>query len=527
MAKLSPADVIKRADKAWLKKDEFRSLYQEAYEYAVPHRSLYDGAYESGVGGQKKMNRIFDSTAINSTQRFANRMQAGVFPAQSKWSRLEPGPDVPADKRDAAQAVFDVYNERMFTVMRTSSFDIAIGEFLLDLGVGTACMLIQPGVGAETITYTAIPEALVAIEEGPGGKVEAIHRKPKVKAENIKVQWRDAKISKELAKLIEDKPTDEVEFCELTRYDHDDGYWYYCVVWKQEKEFVVERRKRYSPWVIARYMKNSGEVYGRGPVITALPDIKTLNKTLELLLKNASIGVAGVYTGADDGVLNPQTVRIIPGAIIPVARNGGPQGPSLMALKAAGDINLTQIIINDLRMSIRAALLDDSQPLDTQAPRSASEYIDRAQKLAQNLGSAFGRLINETLVPIVSITLAVMDERGVIDLPLKVNGLEVKVVPIAQIAMAQYSKEIEALMNFAMVSAQLDQLPASHIKKDAAKDYVADRMGIPMSVRLNQEERRQIAEEQAAQQAQVAEQIAPAAGQAVGAEIAGEMKKAA
>ncbi len=121
--------------------------------------------------------------------------------------------------------------------------------------------------------------------------------------------------------------------------------------------------KKMSPWVISRYMKVAGEIYGRGPLITALPDIKTLNKTKELLLKNASLAVAGVYTAADDGVLNPNTVKIVPGAIIPVARNGGPQGPALLALPRSGDFNVSQLIINDMVQNIKRILLDECQPL--------------------------------------------------------------------------------------------------------------------------------------------------------------------
>jgi hypothetical protein len=86
------------------------------------------------------------------------------------------------------------------------------------------------------------------------------------------------------------------------------------------------RRMKSSPWIVARYMKVAGEVYGRGPLVTAIPDIKTLNKTLELLLKNASLSIAGVYTAADDGVSEPADHPHAPGAIIPVARNGGPTG---------------------------------------------------------------------------------------------------------------------------------------------------------------------------------------------------------
>src|SRR3546814_6808214 len=52
----------------------------------------------------------------------------------------------------------------------------------------------------------------------------------------------------------------------------------------------------------------------------ALPDIKTANKVVELILKNASIAVTGIWQADDDGVLNPATVRLVPGAIIPKAQ---------------------------------------------------------------------------------------------------------------------------------------------------------------------------------------------------------------
>ena len=42
-----------------------------------------------------------------------------------------------------------------------------------------------------------------------------------------------------------------------------------------------------------------------------------------MILRNASIAIAGVYTARDDGVLNPNNIRISPGSIISVASNGG------------------------------------------------------------------------------------------------------------------------------------------------------------------------------------------------------------
>jgi hypothetical protein len=493
--KLTVEQLLKRHQLAQTRKENFRDLYEDAYEFALPQRNLYDGYYEGKVGGRRKMNRVFDSTAINSTQRFANRMQSGIFPPQRKWCKLEPGSDVPNERKIEVQQALDIYNEKMFAVLKQSNFDIAIGEFLLDLSVGTAVMLIQPGDAINPINFIPVPQYLVAFEEGANGQVDNVYRRMRIKGESIQQQWQDAEIPADLKRKIDDKPTEEIELIEATVYDYDRGDYCYHVIHKESKSELVYRRKKTSPWVVSRFMKVAGEIYGRGPVISALPDIKTLNKTLELLLKNASLAITGVYTAADDGVLNPQTVRIVPGAIIPVARNGGPQGESLRALPRAGDFNVSQIIINDLRMNIKKTLLDESLPPDNMSARSATEVVERMKELAQNLGSAFGRLINETMIPIVQKTLEVMDQSGLITLPLEVNGLEVKVSPTSPLAMAQNMEEINSIMQFSQIAQAMGPEGMLAIKSGELLDYIADKMGVPAAIRTTPMERQQMMQE--------------------------------
>ena len=442
------------------------------------------------------MNRVFDSTAINSTQRFSNRLQSGIFPPQRKWCKIEPGNDIPPERKTEVQSVLDVYNEKMFAVIKQSNFDIAIGEFLLDLSVGTACMLVLPGDDVSPINFIPVPMFLVSYEEGANGQVDKVYRKMRMKGESITQQWKDAELPEIVKQRIDDKPTDDVDLLEATTYDAERGDWCYHVIDTVSREELVYRRMKSSPWVISRYMKVAGEIYGRGPLITALPDIKTLNKTLELVLKNASLAISGVYTAADDGVLNPQTVRITPGAIIPVARNGGPQGESLRALPRAGDFNVSQIIINDLRMNIKRILLDESLPPDNMSARSATEVVERMKELAQNLGSAFGRLINETMLPLVSRVLQVMDERGLIDLPLRVNGLEVKVTPVAPLAMAQNMEEINSVVQFLQLTQSLGNEGALAVKMGDLIDYLGDKLGVPAALRTSAAERAYLIEEQ-------------------------------
>ena len=84
----------------------------------------------------------------------------------------------------------------------------------------------------------------------------------------------------------------------------------------------------------------------------ALPDIKTANKVVELVLKNASIAVTGIWQADDDGVLNPATVELVPGTIIPKA--GGSSG--LTPLETPGRFDVSEIVLESLlgRTDLRA-----------------------------------------------------------------------------------------------------------------------------------------------------------------------------
>lgn len=490
--RLNAKELIERHKKALTRKDNWRSIYEDCYRYALPQRNLYDGYYEGNIPGQGKMNVVFDSTAIDSTQRFANKIQSGLFPPYKKWCRLEPGNEIPENNQQQVQGALDLYLDKLFAVLRQSNFDLAMGEFILDLAVGTAVMLVQPGDDLNPISFTPVPQYLVALEEGPYGSIDNVYRRMKLRGEAILRQWPDANVPKDLLEFMERKPGEEIELLEATVYNKDKGNYCYHVVHEKSESELVYREMDNTPWIVSRFTKVAGEVYGRGPLVSALPDIKTLNKTKELLLKNASIAISGVYTASDDGVLNPQTIKIVPGAVIPVARNGGPQGASLSPLPRAGDFNVTQLVINDLVMSIKKMLMDESLPPDNMSARSATEIVERMKELAQNLGASFGRLITETMVPIVRRVLTIMDSKGLIELPLKVNGLEVKVVPISPLAKAQNLEEINELMQVWQMCQALGPGGVATMKPDKIADYIADKMGIQTSVRTTEEERIEI-----------------------------------
>lgn len=490
--KLSPTELKKKYERSVSHKDHWRSVYEDAYKYALPMRNLYDGYYESNAPGQNKMQAIFDSTAIQSTQRFANRLQANIFPTQREWCRLVPGDSIPPEKAIEVMQILDSYTEKMFDCMRQSDFDMSMGEFLLELAIGTAVMLIQPGNDTQPIRYTTIPTFLITFEEGPHGTVDKVYRRMKRPFGVLEQEFPDITIPPAMRQQYENDDTQNVELIEGTYIDKQTGEYHYQIIDETGNNELVYRKLTSFPWVISRFMKAANERYGRGPVLTALPDIKTLNRVIELTLKNASLTIGGVFTAADDGVLNPATVSIVPGAIIPVSRNGGPQGESLRPLPRTGDPQLSQIVANDLRMSIKRILLDESLPPENMSARSATEINHKISELAQHLGASFGRIIQETMYPVVRRTLEVMDQLGLIDLPLRVNGLEIKVIPSSPLAMSQSMERVQEIMQFMQIAQSFGVEGTMAVKGDAVLEYIADQMSIPGSVRMTPEERQQM-----------------------------------
>lgn len=443
-------------------------MLQDAYEFALPQRNLYTTFSE----GQEKMDRVFDSTAVASTVKFANNLQSDLTPAFRTWAELRAGPFVPDQAKDQLNNILQEVTKRIFAAIHVSNFDTVINELYLDLAAGTGVMLVLSGDDRTPLQFVAVPNAQVALEDGPFGNVGAIYRRYRLKAYLIEEQWPDAKKLDQrfrVTKEVENDRTTEVELDEVTYFDREINQWRYEVIMRGRSQHtqsstgatpgvtiastqtsgqrIVERIFRKNPWVVVRWIKVAGETQGRGPLMFALPDIRTVNAVVELILRNAAIAISGVYTAIDDGTINPDTVAIIPGAVIPVQRNDGPFGPSLAELPNTRKFDVAQFILDDMRARIRGFLMDRGLPEETAQPKSATEIIERVKELQQEIGSPFGRLFTELIVPVMERVIEILVQRGIIeDVP--VDGLGVKVQVTSPLARVQNISDIETVVRW-------------------------------------------------------------------------------
>lgn len=206
----------------------------------------------------------------------------------------------------------------------------------------------------------------------------------------------------------------------------------------------------------------------------ALPDIKTANKVVELVLKNATIAVTGIWQADDDGVLNPANIKLVPGTIIPKAVGSS----GLTPLEAPGRFDVSQIVPDDLRSRIRKALLVD-QLGQVDGPRmTATEVLERAAEMTRILGATYGRLQSELLTPLVSRGLQILRRRGEIP-EIFIDGRLVDLQYRSPLAQSQIQKDVQLTLTWLNAAASFGPEGMAAIDLPAAVRWMGRKLGVP------------------------------------------------
>ncbi|NRA79854.1 MAG: hypothetical protein HRU18_16740 [Pseudoalteromonas sp.] len=434
----SIAKLLKRFSAAEGRYNIWRSLHQEAMDYSTPQRETFTIQTE----GQRKNHFIFDSTAEEGIEQFASRIQSSLMPSWQQWINLTAGTDIPEEEKEATDKALKQSTDVFFANLNHSNFDTEITPSLIDLGIGTGAILVEENDFNESsaFSFTNIPLAELYIEKPARGSVKSVWRKQKVEVGNIEVTWPDADIPAELQKMIDKDPNAEVDILNGFLFNSTTKLYDQVVIW--QKHLLFTQSFETKRLIVFRWSLTPGEAYGRGPAIKKLPDIRTANKIVELTLGNAALQMSGVYTGRSDGIFNPNTVRIAPGAIIPVGSNET-SNPSLRPLPLSGNLNIADNMLEGMRESIRKAFFASPLGEFSDPVRSATEQSIRNQEFLKQSGASIGRQKTELIEPLVAACVDILISRGKIP-QLKVDGKEVTIKQNSPLANAE---DLETFQN--------------------------------------------------------------------------------
>ena len=480
-------DRFKKAKSRW---QSWADLWEECYDYVLPHRE----SFHKSSAAQRRTENIYDETAVTGLPKFASRLQLGFFPPNGRAFKLAPGPELPKEMQSRSlmqelERITDLLHEGL----RNSNFNAELHEGLQDLGLGTMNLMVESGRFVGDLHFTSVPPTNVAILPGAMDTVTDWFRwNEDCDITDVKHRYPYAKFNQAMKDVQRRDPRRKTKIVEATIYDSTDRFkdeYTYFLVSETDKEVLYKATLKGSgsvPWITTRWSKSGFEVWGRGPLLQAMPAIKTLNLTVQLILENAEMAIAGSYVYDDDGVFNPDNITIQPGTFIPRS-----PGSNIDSLQSPSRFDVAQLVIEDMRRNVRKALFIDE--LDTRpnakTPLSATEVSERLADVARDMGAVAGRMQKEFLQPLVQRIIQIYTQQGLIDIP-KVDGRELRIVPVSPLLRAQDQQDVSDFVRFQQTVAGTfgpEITPALYDQEKVIK-FLADKFGISEELLANKQQ---------------------------------------
>lgn len=500
-------EIIKRY-KALKSRGTWENNWQEISDYVLPRKAEVT---VKRAKGEKRNSSVYDSTAIHSNELLGASLQGTLTNPASQWFGLRLRDNALDEDHDVQRWLSDS-SLRMYRAFSESNFNSEIHECYLDLGsVGTGCLLVEEDEvkrsGFNGLYFKSFFIADVYLDEGPNGYVDTLYRDVRYTARQAVTRWGD-KAGENIKKIYEKNPDEEVEIVHAVFPSKEKGgisKKQFASVWIDVKHRHEIYKGGYDefPYMVPRWNKASGEKYGRSPSFTALPDIRTLNRAVELELKAWAKDIDPPLLVPDEGISGP--FKMINGALNYVR-------PDLIdkikPVESGHRYDVSQLKLEDLRQSIRRIYFADQLQLQDTPTMTATEVQVRYELMQRLLGPTLGRLESELLSPMIERCFNLMLRSGAfLEPPETLQDADIDVEYVGPLARAQRFGEVTAVQNWLQMVAAMSEIDPSVTDipdLDGIARNMASLLGVPPNLQRSIE---QVTEKREARNAAASEEM--------------------
>ena len=506
--------IRKRLDKLEADRGTWESHWQEILDYVMPRKAEITFLRSRG---EKRTEVLFDSTAITANNLLAASLQGTLTSPSLPWFSLKLRDD-DANKIRDVQIWLEDTARRMYAVFNESNFNTEVHEMYLDLcSVGTSAIFVEEaneGFLQGGLHFNTLHIAEYFIQENSTGRVDTLYRKYKMTARQAVQEFGEDNVGTKIKEAIKAKPDTQFNFIHAVEptpdYERSVGMksktklpFHSCHVCFEDKMVVRTGGYNEFPYLVPRWSKATGEIFGRSPSYNALPDIKTLNKAVEIGLKAWAKAIDPPLLVTDDGVIG--RVRMTPGGITVVRSD-----TAIKPLQIGSNWQITDLKENQLRTAIRQAYYSDQLQLQEGPQMTATEVQVRYELMQRLLGPTLGRFQTEFLNPLIERVFGIMMRSdALMPRPEAMSGLNMDIEYVGPLARSQRMEEaiaVERLYQLAMQVVQVDPTVMDVINHEQAIRMRATLLGVPKTVLRGEDEVAEIREQRAAAQQQAQEQ---------------------
>ena len=427
----------------------WENLWQDCGEYVNPNRGDFSTIrYRADTA---RYDKIFDTTAPLANENLASGLQGFLTSPSQRWFSLSTFDDKLNEEyavKEWLNLATNILYDRVFNIP-DSNFNSQAHELYLDLGsFGTAVMMVQDNPGSG-ITFRTFHLADCYIQENDKGFVDTLYRKYKRTGRQLLERFGEA-VPEKIIKISQKDPYREFEVIHAVEPSETYGEplkkptkkaFKSCYILLEEKTLLEEGGFDEFPYMVPRWSKVAGEIYGRSPSMTSLPDIKMVNSMMKTIIKSAQKLTDPPLLVPDDGFILP--VRTVPGGLN-FYRSGTQDRIEPLETKGRPDIGFD--LLQNRREHIRAAFHVDWMQLPDQKNNpnmTATEVIARQEEKMRLMGPMIGRLQVEFLGPLINRVFSIMSRKKMLpDPPAIIQGEDMKIIYTSPLARAQKSSQL-------------------------------------------------------------------------------------
>ena len=515
--------ILKRLERLESGKQTWEIHWQEILDYVMPRKAEVTVQYAKG---SKRTEKLYDSSAIHANTLLAASLQGTLTSASLPWFHLRVRDESLNQSREVQVWLEDCRN-RMYKAFNSSNFNTEVHEFYLDIcSIGTSCIETEEAENGFNFRTLHISEYFIS--ENHQGKIDTLYRKFEYTARQAKQKWGDA-VGPKVQEAFENNPDKKFTFihCVMPSEEYKSKKqsklpFISIHIGKEDKNVVQEGGYNEMPYLVTRWSKASGEEYGRSPAYNALPDIKTLNKAVELGLKAWAKAIDPPLLVEDDGVIG--RVKTTPAGITVVRRDG-----AIKPLNTGARFDVSDMKETELRGAIKQAFYSDQLELQSGPQMTATEVQVRYELMQRLLGPTLGRFQTEFLNPLIERCFAIMQRNEMFaPAPGSLDGIDIDIEYVGPLARSQRMEEATAVERLYEMAANLAQIAPEvmdNIDHDAAIRSRAELLGVPKDIMRDpavieekrkaemQQQQEAMAMQQAQQGADLAATVAPVAQQ--------------
>lgn len=499
-------EVLKRHEDMKRVRQPYESLWQSCFDYMLPNKS--DLLNATNPGAKKQKVNLYNSTGIQANELLAATLASALTNAQTQWFHLTTG-DEALDRDDEIRKWLETTEKRMHSVLDNSNFHSEAHELYLDLGcIGTGTMSCEED-DEEIVRFASRHVKEITVGEDFRGIVNCVYREYELNVAQIVNAFGIEKVGRKIKKLYTEGKLNE-KFCIVHAVEPRDIYdtekkgpknypIKSCFILKDEAHELKEGGYNEFPYMVPRWSKISGEIYGRGPGQTALPDVKMLNKMDETTIQGAQLTIRPPMILPHNGYLLP--LRLTPGG--QNFKKGGIQD-DIKPLITDARIDFGIQFIQMKEKKIMEAFFVDRFQLPNGPMMTATEVMQRQDVMYRYMGPMLANLQHQFLRPLIARVAGIMMRKGLIEAaPEKMRKAKLDVKYMSAVAKAQRTGEAQALQQALAVIAPVAQAQPSvahNINGDEYARHVWMVYGLPESVLRDRKEvedmRKKMAEEQ-------------------------------